>query len=121
MFDCEDNQTGEFGQSIGSRLRAPEKLATDFESRLMAQVRRAGPLNARPRYISLVRDWATQRRSIHVSPLAALAVAAGFAGIISLATIKLAISRTYVQYCNVDQPNLPVQNNVVRDSDTRVV
>jgi hypothetical protein len=90
MFDdCES----EFGNKIGAKLRSPETLDASFEKRLMESVRKSGPLNVRPNYIHMVKDWATEQRSLYVSPIAGLAMAAGFAGIIALGTLKLATNR----------------------------
>ena len=83
-------------QRIGPALRAPERLADDFEARLFARIQadRVGvtPIS-RPKLVELEqppashRSWWRRARQVQLSPLAGLAWAAGFAGIVALATL----------------------------------
>lgn len=75
-------------------LREPMAFGASFDDRVMAAVLRA-PRPERPASIDLVaarsaRGWATRRRTFRLSPLVGLAAAAGFAAIVSFATLTLA-------------------------------
>ena len=85
-------------------MRTAERLAPDFEARLLTSLRRepAGasdvslrvPLRVRGGGAGAARDgrggWWRRPRELRVSPLAGLAIAAGFAGVVSLATLAAA-------------------------------
>ncbi|HWP36438.1 MAG TPA: isoamylase early set domain-containing protein [Gemmatimonadales bacterium] len=66
---------------VAAELRRPVRLDPAFDDRVMAAVR-AHPLALRP--------WLFRRRTFSVTPLGALAVAAGFAGLIVATTLQLA-------------------------------
>lgn len=85
---------------IAPVLRAPERLADDFETRLMARVqadraeREDGAPVTRPRLVAvddaspeMRRSWWRRSRAVRLSPLAGLAWAAGFAGLVALGTL----------------------------------
>jgi len=102
-----------FARRIAGPLRRAERLPDDFEARLMAQVEREAAAGGAPRRAGVVarpridiprvdaprRDVAgapatgwrrlTSPRTLRVSPLAGLALAAGFAGIVALATARV--------------------------------
>src|SRR5688500_3513694 len=82
---------------VARPLQAPERLADDFESRLLAAVRAEAaprpadvvPLPVRP--AGGAPGW--WRRPLRVSPLAALAAAAGLAVVVSAATLAATAGR----------------------------
>lgn len=88
MRDAENtSRDDEFAERIARPLRAPEVLAPDFESRLMAQARAEV---ARQRAVAERKNWWTRRRMYAVSPLAGLALAAGIAIVAATSTLALA-------------------------------
>lgn len=83
--DRSDWAAGEaaFVERIAPPLRTPETLDPSFEARLMAVARAEAPrLYPRGR-----RAWWRRPRTVRLSPLGALAFAAGFAGIVSISTL----------------------------------
>ena len=81
-----DPRDDEFAERIAQPLRAPEILAPDFEARLMAQARAEV---ARQHVVPRRTSWWTTRRMYTMSPLAALALAAGIAVIAVTSTLAL--------------------------------
>jgi hypothetical protein len=84
-----------FVAQLAPVLRAPERLPDDFEARLLARMRadRDGPVT--PLSVaaaSRVAPWWRRSRSVRVSPLAGLAWAAGFAGLVATGTLAAARS-----------------------------
>ena len=94
-----------FAARIAAPLRRAEYLAPDFEPRLFAAVRasvrgaESSPNDdERPstpgtdapgtRASERQRSWWRRPRAVHVSPMLGLAMAAGFAGLVSLATVQ---------------------------------
>jgi hypothetical protein len=83
-----DNRAGEdpreqeaFAKRIAAPLRAPERLDDTFEARVMSAIhaeQRAA--HAQP---SQDPGWWRRRRTLHISPLGALAAAAALAGIVA--------------------------------------
>jgi hypothetical protein len=68
-----------FVDRIAGPLRAPERAPADMEARVMGEVRRIrDQLQAR----RLDRPWLLRPRSFAATPLAALALAAGFAAVV---------------------------------------
>ena len=82
-----------FLAAVARPMRAPERLAPDFERRLIAAVR-ADAGTVAPTAGAGVRpeSWWRRRRVVRVSPLLGLAAAAGFAAVVSAATLA-AVSR----------------------------
>lgn len=72
-----------FVERIAPHLRTPETLDPSFEARLMAVARAEAPRLYPPG----PRTWWRRRRTLRLSPLGALALAAGFAGIVSISTL----------------------------------
>jgi hypothetical protein len=78
----------EFAERAGRALRSPERLNDTFEDRLMHDVRAIGPISAKPAPLRSALRWMVQPRSFRLSPMAGLAVAAGFAGIVAAASLR---------------------------------
>jgi hypothetical protein len=78
-----------FCASIAAPLRAPERLAADFEGRLLAAVRADRPAAASgaPGRDDRTAHWWRRPHVVRVSPLVGLAAAAGFAAVVSAATL----------------------------------
>jgi len=84
-----------FGERVARQLRSVERFDDAFETDLVAAIRAghsaeggaAAP--ARP----LGRTWWGTPRTLHISPLAGLAMAASLAAIVSLGTLGIARSR----------------------------
>jgi hypothetical protein len=85
---------------VADALRRPAPLTPDFDARVMAAVRRAPP--AVP-----LRAWAWLRepRTVAVSPLGGLAMAAAFAGILLVGTISRQPSAVSRQEAASRQPS----------------
>lgn len=85
-------------ERLAAPLRAPERLPADFEERVMAIARQEGPARY-PRHVPGGRgarergSWWLRRRPLAVSPLAGLAAAASFAGVVALGTLQAAARR----------------------------
>ena len=73
----EDDET--FGARIGAVLRRPEAVPGTFDARLRSAI------DAEDRRASA--PWLTRRREVRLSPLAGLALAASFAGLVILGTL----------------------------------
>jgi hypothetical protein len=92
--DEHDRHGRDIIERLAAPLRAPESLDATFEVRLMTAVyaeplprRAAAPVaGAAPAWRAA---WLTRPRTLRVSPLAGLAVAAGFAGIVAVGTASL--------------------------------
>lgn len=97
-----------FAQRVASPLRAPERVGDDFAARLADSIARetpawagsrpaAGdiPRQAKPVEATPLHGWrrALQPRTLSISPLAGLAAAAAFAGIVALGTAQVMTSR----------------------------
>jgi hypothetical protein len=79
-------------ERLARPLRAPERLPADFEERVMAIARHEAP-TLYPRRASGGQgagSWWIRRRTLALSPLAGLAIAASFAGLVALGTLALA-------------------------------
>jgi len=76
----------EFARQLAAPLRAPEPLGDAFDERVMAAIRHEYAADASRVPIPLWR----RRRAVALTPVAWMALAAGFAGIVSLATLSLA-------------------------------
>jgi hypothetical protein len=76
-----------FIERIASRLREPEHVHPSFEKRLMQKVLAEGP--ALYPVASATESWWRKEQVVRVSPIAGLALAAGIAGIVSLAGIAV--------------------------------
>ena len=74
----QDDHEG-FGDRIGAALRRPEAVPADFEGRLRTAIAAERRAAATP--------WLMRRRAVRVSPLAGLALAASFAGLVILGTL----------------------------------
>ena len=86
-----------FLAAVARPMRAPERLAPDFERRLLAAVRAdagaAVPTGVPTAGAAARREsWWRRQRVVRVSPLLGLAAAAGFAAVVSAATLA-AVSR----------------------------
>ena len=71
---------------VASALRAPEQFDEGFEARVMSAVRTEAA--AAPAHGHANRGWWLRPRELRLSPLGALALAAGFAGMVSLGTLR---------------------------------
>lgn len=95
MSDDRQQDDEAFGERVARVLRPVERFDDDFETDLVAAIRAdrsvdAGPaVHARP----LGPAWWATPRTLRVSPLAGLAMAASLAAIVSLGTLGLTRSR----------------------------
>ena len=71
---------------VAPALRAPEQFDEGFESRVMSAVR--ADVSAAPGQRQAKHGWWLRPRNLRLSPLGALALAAGFAGMVSLGTFR---------------------------------
>jgi len=100
-----DAMDARFAARVAGPLRRAERLADDFESRLSAAVKiSAPPVRGVPRPLTPVvpahpirpggsdgtPSWWRRSHNVRASQLVGLAMAAGFAGLVSLATLRLA-------------------------------
>ena len=76
----------EFARQLAAPLRTPEPLGDAFDERVMAAIRRECAAAASRPPVALWR----RRRAVALTPVAWTALAAGFAGIVSLATLSIA-------------------------------
>ena len=83
---------GAEGERLAHPLRVPERLPADFDERVMAIVRHEAPTLYPRRAPGGPREgsWWIRRRTLALSPLAGLAIAASFAGVVALGTLALA-------------------------------
>ena len=89
MSERRDDETRETGldERVLSAMRAPDVLASDFESRLMAQARAE---IAQRKAMTARRNWWVTGRIFVASPLTALALAAGIALAAAASTLVVA-------------------------------
>lgn len=80
MTDLIDRDDEAFGARLGATLRAPEPLPTGAEARLLATLA-ATPRPSRPP------AWWRRPVTVRLTPIAGLALAAGFAGLMVLGTL----------------------------------
>jgi hypothetical protein len=88
-----EHENLEFARRIAEPLREPEAVEPAFEARLISAVRAAADRGDAP-WISARgqrrrRGWLVAPRPFAVSPLAGLAVAAGFAAVVAATTLAL--------------------------------
>lgn len=79
MTSIDERDHEAFGARIGAALRRPDAMPAGFEARVHAAIKAERRAAAMP--------WLTRRREFRVSPLAGLALAASFAGLIVLGTL----------------------------------
>jgi hypothetical protein len=94
----------EFIREVAEALRAPVRVSSGLNARVMAAVRDAAP---RPRRLA----WLTRPRTVRLSPLAGLALAAGLAGVVVVG------SRGLVHPAQLDtarEPEAPLVDGTVR-------
>jgi hypothetical protein len=106
--DTSDNDP--FIERIAKPLRAPERPDATFEARAMSAVLAAARSEAEA---TARRSWWLRPRLLHVSPIASLALAAGFAGLV-LAGSMLFGSRTDQQVVQAPAPAQVDTVHVVR-------
>jgi hypothetical protein len=90
-FEAEDREAMNdqaFAERIAAPLRAPEHAHPSFEKRLMDRVRMEGPA-LYPAPGASPTSWWWTKRVFEMSPMKALAVAAGVAAIVGLSGIAL--------------------------------
>jgi hypothetical protein len=78
-----------FVERIASALRAPERAHQSFEKRLMDKVRAEGA-TLYPVRATLQTSWWRRERVLRISPIAALALAAGISAIIAVSSVSIA-------------------------------
>jgi hypothetical protein len=84
MDDGNESETA-FIEAAAQPLRDSETLPRDFEARLMSQIR-AESRRAAAHHPMV--DWCTRPRALSLSPVAALAIAAGLAGLVAIGTLS---------------------------------
>ena len=85
MSDEREQNDEALGERVGRLLRHVERFDDDFETDLVAAIRADRSVEARP----LAPTWWRTPRTLRLSPLAGLAMAASLAAIVSLATLGL--------------------------------
>ena len=86
--DSREAQDEAFLERVAAQLRSPVFLDESFEARLMEKVRRESSLyRSAPTAVPSTSWWRTER-VVRLSPLKALAIAAGLAGVVALSTIR---------------------------------
>jgi plastocyanin len=86
MHDDEHDMSpadAEFARQLAVPMRAPEPIGADFDARVMAEIRRA------PLTVVRAAPALRRRRALALPPLAWGALAAGFAAVVSLATLAV--------------------------------
>lgn len=83
----EDNS--ELIDRVAERLRRPVSLDPGFDDRVMTAIRVEG----RPRLLGQSWSWWTRARTLRLSPLTGLGLAAGLAGLVALGTLRWAAVR----------------------------
>ena len=86
--DSETAKDAEFIEQIAARLRVPDHAHPSFEKRLMEKVRAEGGIPL-PASVSSERSWWHAERVFRVSPLSALALAAGISLIIGVSGVAI--------------------------------
>lgn len=94
----------EFARQLAAPLRAPEPLGDAFDERVMAAIRRECAADASRAPVPLWR----RRRAVALTPVAWMALAAGFAGIVSLATLSIARAGAHANSTAVAAADAPV-------------
>ena len=96
MSDTPRDQDDTFTDRVASGLRAPEEFGDEFERSLVAAIRADRPIRAKlvERGSTLSPVWWRTPRTVRLSPLAGLALAASLAAITTLATLRVAPSRS---------------------------
>lgn len=86
----------DFADRVAHALRAPERFDDDFERSLVDAIRADRPIDRsiEPRRGALSLAWWNTPRSIHMTPVMALALAASIAAIAALGAVKLVPART---------------------------
>jgi hypothetical protein len=78
-------------ERIAAPLRASERLPSGFEERLLGRVRAEAAAAAQPK-TQRPRRWFTTPRLVARAPIVSLAMAAGFAALVALATLAATMS-----------------------------
>lgn len=87
-----DNRDDElFAERVARALRAPERLDDGFEDALVDAIRADRPLRRRiaPRGRPLSAAWWSTPRTVRLSPIAGLAMAAGLAAVAATGTLRM--------------------------------
>jgi hypothetical protein len=84
----ESPEDAAFAERIAAPLRATERPHPTFEKRLMAKVRAEGSA-LYPGRSSSSESWWRTKRVVRVSPLAAMALAAGLTAVVALSSIAI--------------------------------
>lgn len=90
----------DFLERITPPLKTPESHTPGFEDRIMATVRAEAPF----RYPGVRAPWWRRTRTVRLSPVAGLGIAAAFAGLVTMAT--LATTRRDAPPASVDTVHL---------------
>jgi hypothetical protein len=105
MSDDRQQDDEAFGERVARVLRRVERFDDTFETDLVAAIRADRAIE--PRLAARVRPWAPAwwgtARTLHVSPIAGLAMAASLAAIVSLGTLGLTRSRVAARPATVAQ------------------
>jgi hypothetical protein len=116
MIENQDDMPADaFAARVAGRIRHPEHLDPSFEDRLMRRVE----IESRDLYssgqLSTARWWKTER-VVRLSPLGALALAAGVSMFVALSTLALG-SRAWNRQVSANAPalgaSLPVRSDTV--------
>jgi hypothetical protein len=81
MPDERERNDDAFGERLGRVLQAREEFSNDFERELVAAIRADAPIEKRlePRHRTLAASWWVAPKSVRLSPLVALTLAASIA------------------------------------------
>ena|SRR5438045_1744656 len=85
----DDRADTAFVTRIAQSLKAPEALDTTFEQRLGATIRADAVSKQKASTLGRARTWWTRERTLSLSPLAGLALAAGLAAITVVGTLSV--------------------------------
>src|SRR5262245_58961110 len=96
MPELPDEVPDQMIQQVAATLRRPVTLTPGFDQRVMAAIR-AERIESGQSW-----SWLTRSRTVRLSPLGALALAASFAGLVALATLRW--SETGTQTATITQP-----------------
>jgi hypothetical protein len=91
MSDDRKQDDEAFGERVARLLRRVERFDDTFETDLVAAIRADRTIESRP----LAPAWWRTPRTIRLSPLAGLAMAASLAAVVSLGTLGLSRSRSH--------------------------
>lgn len=94
MSDQRDHDDEAFGKRVARSLRSVEPFDDQFETDLVSAIRADRAIEPRilPRARPLAPAWWRTPRTLHLSPLAGLAMAASLAAIVSVSTFAAARS-----------------------------